>query len=200
MLMIWHYQPNQRFVLPLAPLLLAGFCFEMTHLAQLFRRALAGGHRSQRVVVRALAFSLVTVLTVGLVLQICMDVGVIPKLARDDRANSRAYRSIYDWIAKNLPADANILWQDDTALYLATGHHSASFVVSPREFEATGGDTGEVARFRHIETYAREQHLGYILLAKIGQRHNQEVLRAAAANPNLEPIHEETGGILYRVR
>ena len=200
MLLVWHYQPNQRFVLPLAPLLLAGFCFEMAHLAQLFRGALTSGRRSQRVAARALAFSLVTVLTVGLVLQICMDVGVVPQLARDDRANSQAYRSIYDWIAKNLPPDANILWQDDTALYLATGHHSTSFVVSPRQFEATGGDAGEALRFRHIDEYAREQKLGYILLAKIGLRHNQEVLRAAAADPNLEPVHEEAGGILYRVR
>jgi hypothetical protein len=191
MLLVWHYQPNQRFVLPLAPLLLAGFFFEMAHLAQLFRGALTNGRSSQRLVARAFAFSLVTVLTVGLVLQICMD---------DDRANSQAYRSIYDWIAKNLPADANILWQDDTALYLATGHHSASFVVSPREFEATGGDAGEALRFRHIDEYAREQNLGYILLAKIGLRHNQEVLRAAAANPSLEAVHEEAGGILYRVR
>ena len=200
MLLVWHYQPNQRFVLPLAPLLLAGFCFEMAQLAQLFRDALTESRRSPRVVARALAFSLITVLTVGLVLQICMDVGVVPKLAREDRANSQMYRSIYDWIAKNLPVDANILWQDDTALYLATGHHSTSFVVSPREFEATGGDAGEALRYRQIDEYAREQKLGYILLAKIGLRHNQEVLRAAAANPNLEPVHEEAGGILYRVR
>jgi hypothetical protein len=200
MLLVWHYQPNQRFVLPLAPLLLAGFCFEMAHLAQLFRDALTDGRSSRRVAARALAFSLVTVLTVGLVLQLCMLVGVLPKLAREDRVNSQMYRSIYDWIAKNLPADANILWQDDTALYLATGHHSASFVVSPREFEATGGDAGEALRFKQIEQYAREQKLGYILLAKIGLRHNQEVLSAAAANPNLEPVHEEAGGILYRVR
>jgi len=200
MLLVWHYQPNQRFVLPLAPLLLAGFCFEMAHLAQLFRGALTRGRRSQRAAARAFAFSLVTVLTVGLVLQICMDVGVVPQLARDDRANSQAYRGIYDWIARNLPADANILWQDDTALYLATGHHSTSFVVSPREFEATGGDAGEALRFRHIDEYAREQKLGYILVAKVGLRHNQKVLRAAAANPNLEAVHEEAGGILYRVR
>ena len=47
---------------------------------------------------------------------------------------------MYAWIAQNLPRDANILWQDDTALYLATGRHSVSYVVPPREFEATGGD------------------------------------------------------------
>ena len=200
MLLVWHYQPNQRFVLPLAPLLFAGFCFEMVNMAEWFRKAIAHRSRARRLVAYSFAGCLVTVLTGGLVLQISMDVGVIPNLFNNDRANTLAYRSIYGWIASHLPPDANILWQDDTALYLATGRHAASFVVPPREFEATGGDAGEAARYRSIAEYARRQHLNYVLLAKIGLRHNDEVLRDAAANPNLEPVHEEEGGILYRVR
>jgi hypothetical protein len=199
MLLIWHYQPNQRFVLPLAPLLLAGFCFEVLYLSERFHKAVADRTRARRLAAYGLAGSLATVLTIGLVLQLSMDVGVIPNLFRDDRANTLAYRSIYRWIATHLPAEANILWQDDTALYLATGHHSVSFVVPPREFEATGGDAGEAARCRHIAEYAREQHMDYVLLAKIGLRHNDQILRDAAANPQLEPVHEENGGILYRV-
>ncbi len=131
LLLVWHYQPNQRFILPLAPLLLAGFCGELARWFQQQKRGLA---------VRGFAMVLVTVLTGGLVLQICMDVGVVPQLARNDRSNARAYQSIYAWIAQNLPADANVLWQDDTALYLATGRHSVSYVVPPREFDDTGGD------------------------------------------------------------
>ena len=51
MLLIWHYQPNQRFILPLAPLLLAGFCFEMVASGRLVSQgesliaAAAGGWR-----------------------------------------------------------------------------------------------------------------------------------------------------------
>jgi len=107
---------------------------------------------------------------------------------------------MYAWIAQNLPADANVLWQDDTALYLATGRHSVSYVVPPRGFEATGGDAGEALRFRGIDRYAHEQHLGYVLVAKVGLRRNQEVLQVAAADPGLEFVHEEAGGVLYRVR
>ncbi len=103
---------------------------------------------------------------------------------------------MYTWIARNLPADANILWQDDTALYLATGRHSVSYVVPPREFEATGGDAGEAARFRGIDRYAHEQHLGYVLVAKVGLRRNEEVLKVAAADPGLEFVHEEAGGVV----
>jgi len=199
-LLIWHYQPNQRFVLPLAPLLLAGFCFEMVYLAEVFRKAIADQSTARRLTAYSFAGCLVIVLTGGLVLEISMDVGVVPNLFRNDRANTLAFRSLYEWIANNLPADANILWQDDTALYLATGRHSVSFVVPPREFEATGGDAGEASRYRNIAEYARQQRLDYVLLAKIGMRHNDQVLREAAINPKLEPIHEEAGGILYRVR
>ena len=193
-LLFWHYQPNQRFVLPLAPLLLAGFCFAMVELAAWVQRP------NRWLAVRGCALVLVIVLTGALVLQICMDVGVLPQLARNDRANTRAYRSMYAWIAQNLPVDANVLWQDDTALYLATGRHSVSYVVPSREFDATGGDTGEAARFRGIDRYAHEQHLGYVLVAKVGLRRNQEVLNVAAADPELELVHEEAGGVLYRVR
>jgi hypothetical protein len=200
MLLVWHYQPNQRFVLPLAPLLLAGFGFEMRFLADWLREAIGHRSRPRRVAAYSFGGCLVIVLTVGLVLQISMDVGVVPNLFRNDRANTLAYRSIYTWISSHLPADANILWQDDTALYLETGRHAVSFVVPPRDFEATGGDAGEAARYRKIAEYARQQHLDYVLLAKIGLRHNNEVLRDAAANPNLERVHEEEGGVLYRVR
>ncbi len=200
MLLIWHYEPNQRFILPLAPLLLAGFCFEMAHVSRWLQRALVDGNRSARAAAYGFAGYAAILLTVGLVLQIGMYVGVVPKMARDDRENSLAYRSLYGWIASHLPADASILWQDDTALYLATGRRTASFVVPPREFEATGGDAGEASRYRRIAEYARQEHLDYVLLAKIGLRHNDEVLRDAAANPNLEPVHEEVGGVLYRVR
>jgi drug/metabolite transporter superfamily protein YnfA len=200
MLLIWHYQPNQRFILPLAPLFLAGFCFEMVYLAERFREAIAHRSRARRLAAYSFAGCLVTVLTVGLVLQISMDVGVIPNLFKDDRANALAYRNLYGWIANHLPADANILWQDDTTLYLATGRHAVSFVVPPREFEATGGEAGEAVRYQRIAEYARQQHLDYVLLAKIGTRHNDQVLRDAAANPKLERVHEEEGGILYRVR
>ncbi len=194
LLLLWHYQPNQRFVLPLAPLLLAGFCFALADLA-----AWLQAHK-QGLAVRGFAMVFVTVLTGGLVLQICMDVGVVPQLARNDRLNARSYQTMYTWIAQNLPADASVLWQDDTALYLASGRHSVSYVVPPREFEATGGDAGEALRFRGIDRYAREQHLGYVLLAKVGLRKNEQVLKIAAADPGLELVHEEAGGVLYRVR
>jgi hypothetical protein len=200
LLMIWHFLPNQRYVMPLAPLLLAGLCFEMEHLATLMRTAFGHRDRSQRAVAYGFAGFLILVLAIGLGLQAYMGFSVMPEMARDDRSHAQAYGRIYQWIDKNLPADAGVLWEGDTVLYLATGHHGSSFVFLPREFIATGGEEGEALRTRTIDAYAREAHLGYVLLTKVGLHRNDEALRVAAANPNLERIHEEDGGILYRVR
>ena len=200
MLLVWNFLPNQRYVMPLAPLLLTGFCFEMAHLARLLRGAFAHRDRSQRIVAYGFAGVLIAILGTGLGLQVYMATSVMPEMAKDDRRHAQAYGYIYQWIAANLPADARILWEGDTALYLATGRRGSSFVFLPREFNATGGEEGEAVRARGIDQYARDANLGYVLVTKVGMHRNEEVLRVVAANPNLEPVHEEEGGILYRVR
>ena len=200
MLLIWPFQPNQRYILPLAPLLLAGFCFEMAHLARLFRGAFGHRDRSQRVVAYGFAAILIAILAGGLGFQGYMGFVVLPELARNDRATAREYASFYQWISRNLPADANLMWENDTALYLGSGHHATNHVVPPRDWYATGGDSGEGARFQRIDAFAREHHLDYVAVTKIGLQRNEEVLQVVAANTNLERIHEEPGAILYRVR
>ena len=49
-LAVWHYPPNERFVLPLFPLLLAGLFTELDHLAGMLRKALRHKDPAQRVV------------------------------------------------------------------------------------------------------------------------------------------------------
>ena len=200
MLMVWNCAPNQRYVMPIAPFLLLGFCFEMTHLGKLVRGAFSHRDKSQRVVAYGFAGLVGTVLATGLGLLAYMGFSVIPEMARDDRSHSQAYSHIYQWIANNLPAAAGILWESDTALYLATGRHATGFVFLPRYYEATGGDAGEAVRYSRIHEFAREQHLGYVMLTKVGLHRNEDVLRVAAANPNMERIYEDSGGIIYRLR
>ncbi len=200
MLLVWHFRPNQRFILPLAPVLLTGFCFEMKHLAGLFRGAFGHRDRSQRVVAYGFAAILIAILAGGLGFQAYMGFSVVPELARNDRANALEYARFYQWIARNLPADANVMWENDTALYLGSGHRATNHVVLPRDWYATGGDSGEAARYQRIDAFAREHHLDYVAVTKIGLQRNEEVLHVVAANTNLERIHEESGAILYRVR
>ena len=49
MLVIWHFPPNERFVLPLAPLAFAGLVTEMEHFVGMAREGLKHREASQRV-------------------------------------------------------------------------------------------------------------------------------------------------------
>ncbi len=198
-LLIWHGTPNQRLVLPLAPLLLAGFWTEAVHFWGLVRKALNHPDRSQRVVAYGFTGFVGLIIATGLALQIYMWANVIPGMARDDRANARAYASVYRWIEANTPVDANILWEVDTALYFATGRHSLELLIPPREWYATGNDR-DIEHFRKIDEYARENKLSYVVLPNIGPHRNPDYLAAVKDNRNLEQVHEEAGGVVYKLR
>ena len=198
-LLAWHFAPNQRFVLPLAPLLLAGFWSEAVHFWGLVRGALKQPDRSQRVVAYGFTGFLGLVLAVGAGLQIYMWVKVIPEMARDDRDNTRAFNSVYRWVKSNTPADANILWEDDTALYFAAERHSLILLIPAREWYEHGNE-GDLDHYRKIDQYATEHNLGYVILTKMGPHKDDEILKAARHNARLERVHEEAGGVVYKVR
>ncbi len=78
MMLIWHFPPNQRFVLPLAPLLLAGFWSEATHFAGLVQAAFRHKDRSQRVVAYGFTGFLLLILLTGAGLQVYNWIAIIP--------------------------------------------------------------------------------------------------------------------------
>jgi hypothetical protein len=199
LLLIWHFPSNQRFVLPLAPLLLAGFYREAVHFAGLVRAAFRHRDRSQRVVAYGFAGFLIAVLATGAGLQVYMWASVIPAQARDDRENARQFDSVYAWIAQNTDPGARIVWENDTRLYLATGRHAAAFLIPTRQWYRSENDE-DVAAYRRIDQYAGELGLDMVVLPKVGPHRNDDVLKGAAENPNLLLLHEEQGGVIYTVR
>ena len=199
MLLVWHFPANQRFVLPLVPLLLAGFYSEAIHFSALVRTAFHHKDRSQRVVAYGFAGFLIAILALGAGLQIYMWGNVIPGQASDDRANAAQYASVYRWIESNTPRDRNVLWENDTALYLSTGRHAVAFLIPTRQWYRSENEE-DLALYNRIDEYAREHKLDYVILPEVGPHRNDEVLKAVARNGNLGQVHEETGGIVYRVR
>ena len=94
-LLVWHGVPNQRLVMPLVPLFLAGFWTEAVHFSGLVRKALAHPDRSQRVGAYGFAGFLIAILATGLGLNIYMWAGILPEMARSDRQNARSYDAVY---------------------------------------------------------------------------------------------------------
>ena len=198
MLVMWHFPPNQRFILPVAPLLLACFWTEAVHFAELVRKAFHHPDRSQRRVAYAFAGFLIAILAAGAGLQIYMWVNVIPGLLHEDREDGRTLQVAYTWIQANTREHENILWENDTALYLTTGRHAAAFLVPTRHSYAKGTDDLEL--YKGIDQYAREHSLGYVMLPEIGPHRRDEILESAAKNHSLKEIHEDQGAVLYRVQ
>jgi 4-amino-4-deoxy-L-arabinose transferase-like glycosyltransferase len=131
-LVVWCYPPDERFLLPLFPLALAGLFIEMEHLAGMVRAGLRHRDWSQRIVAGALAAAAVVVLAGSVILQIYISFG-FPEVAREQRLENANRMATYRWIAANLPADANLLagtdaplrfGQDDPLLFLYTGRHA----------------------------------------------------------------------------
>jgi hypothetical protein len=140
MLLVWHFPPNERFLLPLFPLAVAGLLAEMEHLAGMVRAGLRHRDRSQRIVAGALAAAAAVVLIGSLALQIHIAFFVLPGAARAERLANANHMAAYRWIAANLPADANLLTgtdasllfgTDDALLFLYTGRHAIYNVPPP---------------------------------------------------------------------
>jgi hypothetical protein len=199
LMLVWHFPPNQRFLLPLAPLLLAGFCSEMSHLAQGLRKGFRHRDHSQRVTAYAFAGILTLVFAVGFGLQIYMSASAVPELFREERAKERARYHLYGWVAANVPAGANLLWERDVVLHLATGYHATSRPIPSRQWYAYGF-TRDMDYYRNIDEFAREQRVAYIMISTAGPNPQAEPLRTMGSNPRIEKVHEEAGGVVFRVR
>ncbi len=197
MMLFWHFAPNQRFVLPLVPLLLAGFWTEATHFSALVRTALKHKDRSQRVVAYGFAGFLILVPAIGYGLQIYMWARILPEQARDDRTNAAHYGKVYDWIRRNTPREAAVIWENATALYLIAERHSAGLIIPSRHWYLE--EEGELPYYRRIDEYARTQNYDFVMLPAIGPHRDEDVLKSAAENRNLERVYEDLGGVIYKV-
>lgn len=198
MLVLWHFPPNPRFILPFVPLLLLGFLHEGQRLLNWQRRAVSGAGLAA-LGAKAAAVAAMLILMAGALLQIAQGAYVVPGLFAKDREYIAGSRSAYRWIADHLPADANILWEHDAVLGLATNRHAAALLIPVSQWYKEGFD-GDEKFWAKMVPYAREHKLGYVLLPKIGLHASSAVLAIAAQSPDLENIHEEPATVLYRVK
>jgi hypothetical protein len=206
MLIVWHFPPTERFVLPIFPLLAAGLVVELEHLGQMLRTAFRHKDVSQRVVAGGFAVVVVAIFGGALALQLFVTFKAMPDQARVDRENLRETRETYAWISQHLRAGAGILSNDDPSLFLYTGHPGNYAPLMPRWWYASDHEK-IIGFFKDVVPYCRMRGFEYILAtsADVGRWTGEEdapaVERAMTENPLLERVYRApSGATIYRVK
>jgi hypothetical protein len=204
MLVIWHFPPNERFVLPLAPLAFAGLLTEMEHFTSMARAGLKHRDTSQRVASAAM-LSFAALLFAGAIgLQAFVGGKFLGETANEYRARNIDYRGAYAWIRANLPKDAALIAYNDPVLYLYTGRHSISRPLPPYIWYA-GDHARAVELYRGLAPYALEHGAGYVYYTTADMRRDMDtqdvadIEDAIRSNPGFTPIFHRGIGTIYRV-
>jgi hypothetical protein len=205
MLAVWHFPPNERFVLPLCPLLLAGLLAELDHLVLMIKSSLYHKDAGQRVAASGMAAVLGAMLIGALTLQFFMSFGFLYDSARQYRTKLVDMRVAYAWIAANVPESAKVLSNDDPILYLYTGRRGHVVPLVPRSWYADD-HASTVKAYRDIASYCRSNGFEYFYSnTDDTSRWTNDPLeiegvrQAVRDNPELTPVFEYGFGTVYKV-
>ncbi len=205
MLIVWHFPPNERFVLPLFPLLAAGLVAELEYLFAALKKGFTHRDAGQRVAAYVLAGAAGIVIAAGVALQAFVSLHYLNTLAEQDRVRLRDLRAAYAWIEANVPAGAKILSNDDPLMYAYTGHRGNALPLMPKWWYADDHQR-IVDAFRDAPEYCRARGLDYFystpedLSRWTGAEDESKVEEVVRASHELEPVFSGASGTLYRVR
>lgn len=205
MLLVWHYPPNERFVLPLFPLLIAGLSAEVHHFAGMLRPAFRHKDWSQRIVAGGMAMGITVILLAALSLQMFMSFFLMHENARQQRLALKDRINAYQWIARNIPPSASILSYDDALLYLYSGRRGNYLPLMPRWWYAE--DHAQItASYRDIAEYCRSRGLSYVyftdqdLSRETGDEDRRTVAALLRDNRQLVPLYHSGIGTVFRIQ
>ncbi len=204
MLVVWHFPPNERFVLPLFPLIAAGLVTELDFLVTALRKGFRHQDAGQRGAAYVLAAAAGLIIAAGIGLQFFVSFGYLNRLAEQDRAKLSDLRSAYAWIGTHVPADAKILSSDDPLLYAYTGHRGNAMPLMPRWWYSDDHER-IVDAFRGAAEYCRSRGFDYFYATSddlsrwTGAEDQLKVDAVVRANRELSPVFTDANGILYRV-
>jgi hypothetical protein len=202
-LLAWNYPPDQRFLVPVFPVLLAGFAEEFRRVAVKVRAGFAG-RVPERIAAGAIAAAMG-----GLILAVgggaCFGLfRALPRFVADQRAERDGRQAVYQWFTANTPRDAAALAYYDPVFYLHTGRKACRFVISPAL--VYGGKRGAVERsLAGAADFAKGQGLSWAVLApndffaELRDEERRTAFRALRTNPRFRPVYESGGVSVCRI-
>src|SRR5581483_7789502 len=204
LLLVWHYTPDQRFVFPLYPLLLAGLWTELKNVWQ----ALVISWRRPAWADRTAALAGASLLS-AFALFLCFTNGFglfrfLPGLFDAYRSDLESRRTAYQWIAKNTQPNANVYAYDDPVLYLYTGRKACGLPVPPT-LHYRDDSAGIERLLSSVPDFARQQHLSYVMITPGDfyrdehQRGAELVKKAVQSSNMLQASFDSPGAKIYHI-
>jgi hypothetical protein len=204
-LVVWHFPPNERFVLPFLPLALAGLMTEMEHLGLMLRQGLQHRDAGQRVVAAGMLLAVASFLVGAVTLQVYVGQVLLPEQETASRVANKDRFATYDWIRTKLPQDATLLSSEDGLVFLNTGRHAMRRTLPPpywyREDHARIIDW--MSNFR---TFTQEHGLTYFAFSGIDFRQGitssdaYAIQEAIRSSPDLSPLYQAESATVYKLR
>jgi len=204
-LIVWHFPPNERFVLPFLPLALAGLLTEMEHLGSMLRKGLSHRDASQRVLAAGMLLAAASVLIGAVTLQIYVGQVLLPEQETARRAADADRVAAYDWIRTKLPQDATLLSSEDAVLFLNTGRHAMRRTLPPPYWYREDHDR-IIDWMTNFRTFTQEHGLTYFAFSGVDFRQGitsdegYKIQEAIRSNPDLSPMYQAETATVYRLR
>lgn len=205
LLVPWNWPPNERYLLPIWPAIAAGFYAEMRHLFQSCRTVFRRPEYSQKAVATGILAASVAACSLIPYRNYDGTVRNLPLVFQSYRNMTDARVPAYEWIRKNVPAEAQILTYDDPLLYLYTGHRGLAMpIVHWVTYDGTAKRLE--AYFATAPEFMREHNLDYALMAD-GDFHRdletvgRNAFQAALSNAGwFEPVLQSPGAQVYHLK
>ncbi len=202
-LLVWHFPPNERFMLPLFPLLLAGIGSELAYLGSVIRSAWRK-NAANRAAASGMIAAAATFAGFGIVTNAEAVFREFPEIIGQHREVLASNRAAFAWIAKYADSGAFYAY-DDPVFFLYTGHHAASLPVAPMSFYREDR-AAILAPFRNMPAFARAQRLDYLFFTAadfhrdLPESERAEVRRILSGQPEMVRVYDRELSAIYRLQ
>ena len=200
-LLVWHFPPNERFLMPVFPLLLAGFATEGAHLAKIIRLSWRRTN-ADRLVAAGLVSGVIAIVCLAVSLDVHALFYEFPAIIEQDRAVLQSKLATFQWVRRNLPSGA-FFADDDVVFFLYTGRHAASIPVLTKAFYHQDREA-MLQPFGQMPAFMREQHLDYLLFTAMDfhrELPGPEQVKARGiltGEPTFEQVYRSDLCLVYR--
>jgi hypothetical protein len=200
-LLLWSFPPNERFLIPLLPLLLAGYIVEFSRIAAAMVKSLRHKDVSQRIAGGLISVAFGAFLAFAVYTQLKVQFEMMPVAMETARLQAAQRLPMYEWIRQHTKPDATFLVAYDSPLHLHTGRRGSYQIIDSAAWYRDEAATAQ----KSIEAYARANGFHFILWTPFDRRNDSapeeyiEVGKILAKSPTVRMVREFPNVFLFEL-